>query len=72
MAVAVSGAPASARTRSAAARKVNWEVEVAMRGRGFVGWIEGNYQSYIEDLKWRKGPGADQPHPVAYKKLVRA
>ena len=33
---------------------------------------EGNYQSYIEDLKKRKGPDADQPHRVAYKKLVRA
>jgi energy-dependent translational throttle protein EttA len=34
--------------------------------------FERNYQSYIEDLKERKGPDADQPHRVAYKKLVRA
>jgi energy-dependent translational throttle protein EttA len=34
--------------------------------------FEGNYQAYIEDLKRRKGPDADQPHRVAYKKLVRA
>jgi hypothetical protein len=33
---------------------------------------EGNYQSYIEDLRRRKGPDADQPHRIAYKKLVRA
>jgi hypothetical protein len=33
---------------------------------------EGNYQSYIEDLRKRKGPDADQPHRIAYKKLVRA
>ena len=33
---------------------------------------EGNYQAYIEDLKRRKGPDADQPHRIAYKKLVRA
>jgi hypothetical protein len=33
---------------------------------------EGNYQGYIEDLKWRKGPDADQPHRVQYRKLVRA
>jgi hypothetical protein len=33
---------------------------------------EGNYQSYSEDLKRREGPHADQPHGVAYKKLVRA
>src|SRR5947199_296393 len=35
-------------------------------------WHEGNYQSYIEDLKKRKGPDAAQPHRVAYRKLVRA
>jgi hypothetical protein len=33
---------------------------------------EGNYQSYIEDLKRRKDADADQPHRIAYKKLVRA
>jgi sulfate-transporting ATPase len=35
-------------------------------------WFEGNFQSYIEDLRKRKGPDADQPHRIAYKKLVRA
>ena len=35
-------------------------------------WHEGNYQSYKEDLKKRKGVDADQPHRVAYRKLVRA
>jgi len=34
-------------------------------------WFEGNYQAYIEDLKRRKGPDADQPHRVTYRKLVR-
>jgi hypothetical protein len=33
---------------------------------------EGNYGSYIEDRKRRKGPEADQPRRVQYKKLVRA
>jgi hypothetical protein len=33
---------------------------------------EGNYGAYIEDLKRRKGPDADQPHRIKYKKLVRA
>ena len=33
---------------------------------------EGNYQGYIEDLKRRKGPDADQPHRIVYEKLVRA
>ena len=37
-----------------------------------VGWFEGNFQSYVEDLRRRKGPDADQPHRIAYKKLVRA
>ena len=34
-------------------------------------WFEGNVGSYIEDLKKRKGPDADQPHRVTYRKLVR-
>ena len=37
-----------------------------------VACVEGNYAGYIEDLKRRTGPGADQPHRIAYKKLVRA
>ena len=45
---------------------------LAFEGNSEVVWHEGNYQSYIEDLKKRKGPNADQPHRVAYKKLVRA
>ena len=44
---------------------------LAFEGNSEVVWHEGNYQSYIEDLKKRKGPDADQPHRVAYKKLVR-
>ncbi len=45
---------------------------LAFEGNSEVVWHEGNYQSYIEDLRKRKGPDADQPHRVAYKKLVRA
>ncbi len=45
---------------------------LAFEGNSEVVWHEGNYQSYIEDLKKRKGADADQPHRVAYKKLVRA
>ena len=33
---------------------------------------EGNFQAYVEDLRKRKGPDADQPHRVQYRKLVRA
>jgi energy-dependent translational throttle protein EttA len=45
---------------------------LAFEGNSEVVWFEGNYQAYIEDLKRRKGPDADQPHRVAYRKLVRA
>ncbi|HWJ22222.1 MAG TPA: ATP-binding cassette domain-containing protein, partial [Gemmatimonadaceae bacterium] len=45
---------------------------LAFEGDSEVVWFEGNYQAYIEDLIRRKGPGADQPHRIAYKKLVRA
>jgi len=45
---------------------------LAFEGNSEVVWHEGNYQSYIEDLKKRKGADADQPHRVAFKKLVRA
>jgi ATPase subunit of ABC transporter with duplicated ATPase domains len=45
---------------------------LAFEGNSEVVWHEGNYQSYIEDLHKRKGADADQPHRIAYKKLVRA
>ncbi|MGZ8413660.1 MAG: energy-dependent translational throttle protein EttA [Gemmatirosa sp.] len=45
---------------------------LAFEGNSEVVWHEGNYGSYIEDLKRRKGPDADQPHRVQYRKLVRA
>jgi ATP-binding cassette ChvD family protein len=44
---------------------------LAFEGNSETVWFEGNYQSYIEDLKKRKGPDADQPHRIAYKRLVR-
>ena len=45
---------------------------LAFEGNSEVVWHEGNHESYIEDLKRRKGADADQPHRVQYKKLVRA
>ena len=45
---------------------------LAFEGESEVVWYEGNYGAYIEDLKRRKGPDADQPHRIKYKKLVRA
>ena len=44
---------------------------LAFEGNSEVVWFEGNYQAYIEDLKRRKGPDADQPHRIGYRKLVR-
>ena len=44
---------------------------LAFEGNSEVVWFEGNFQAYQEDLKKRKGPDADQPHRIAYKKLVR-
>jgi len=44
---------------------------LAFEGNSEVVWFEGNYQAYREDLKRRKGVDADQPHRIAYKKLVR-
>jgi len=44
---------------------------LAFEGDSEVIWYEGNYQSYIEDLKRRKGPDADQPHRLKFKPLVR-
>jgi len=34
--------------------------------------LRGDYQAYIEDLKRRKGPDADQLHRIAFTRLVRA
>jgi ATP-binding cassette ChvD family protein len=45
---------------------------LAFEGDSEVVWFEGNYGAYIEDLKKRKGPDADQPHRIKYKKLVRS
>lgn len=44
---------------------------LAFEGESQVVWFEGNYQAYREDLKKRKGVDADQPHRIAYKRLVR-
>ncbi|MEX0908601.1 MAG: energy-dependent translational throttle protein EttA [Gemmatimonadaceae bacterium] len=45
---------------------------LAFEGNSEAVWFEGNYQAYREDFKRRKGVDADQPHRVAYRKLVRA
>jgi energy-dependent translational throttle protein EttA len=45
---------------------------LAFEGNSETVWHEGNFQSYVEDLRKRKGADADQPHRIAYRKLVRA
>ena len=45
---------------------------LAFEGESEAVWYEGNYQGYIEDLRRRKGPDADQPHRIKYRRLVRA
>jgi ATP-binding cassette ChvD family protein len=45
---------------------------LAFEGNSEAVWFEGNYEAYREDYKRRKGVDADQPHRVAYRKLVRA
>jgi ATP-binding cassette ChvD family protein len=45
---------------------------LAFEGNSEVVWHEGNFGSYIDDLHRRKGPDADQPHRIAYKRLVRS
>ncbi len=45
---------------------------LAFEGNSEVVWFEGNYRDYEIDLHRRKGTDADQPHRIAYKKLVRA
>jgi energy-dependent translational throttle protein EttA len=45
---------------------------LAFEGDSEAVWYEGNYQGYREDFKRRKGVDAEQPHRIAYRKLVRA
>lgn len=44
---------------------------MAFEGDSYVHWFAGNYTSYLEDYKKRKGKDADQPHRIKYRKLNR-
>ncbi len=44
---------------------------LAFEGNSEVVWFEGNFKEYDADLHRRKGTDADQPHRIAYKRLVR-
>ncbi|MDO8540329.1 MAG: energy-dependent translational throttle protein EttA [Opitutaceae bacterium] len=42
---------------------------LAFEGDSTVQWFNGNYTSYLEDFRRRKGREADQPHRIKYRKL---
>jgi ATP-binding cassette ChvD family protein len=44
---------------------------LAFEGDSTVQWFNGNYSSYLEDFRRRKGREADQPHRIKYRKLAR-
>ncbi|MGC4073322.1 MAG: energy-dependent translational throttle protein EttA [Nibricoccus sp.] len=44
---------------------------LAFEGDSVVQWWSGNYSSYLEDFRRRKGKEADQPHRIKYRKLTR-
>ncbi len=44
---------------------------LAFEGDSTVHWFSGNFSSYQEDLRRRKGKEADQPHRIKYRKLTR-
>ena len=44
---------------------------LAFEGDSSVHWFNGNYSSYLEDFRRRKGKEADQPHRIKYRKLAR-
>jgi energy-dependent translational throttle protein EttA len=44
---------------------------LAFEGDSSVSWFAGNYSSYLEDFRRRKGKDADQPHRIKYRRLTR-
>jgi sulfate-transporting ATPase len=44
---------------------------LAFEGDSVVQWWSGNYTSYLEDYRRRKGKDADQPHRIKYRRLSR-
>ena len=43
---------------------------LAFEGDSQVVWFEGNFEAYEESRRRRLGAAADQPHRIAYKRLV--
>jgi ATP-binding cassette ChvD family protein len=44
---------------------------LAFEGDSTVVFFNGNYSSYLDDYRRRKGKEADQPHRIKYRKLAR-
>jgi energy-dependent translational throttle protein EttA len=44
---------------------------LAFEGESTAHWFAGNYSSYIEDFRRRRGKDADQPHRIKYRRLTR-
>ncbi|HEY1792806.1 MAG TPA: energy-dependent translational throttle protein EttA [Opitutaceae bacterium] len=44
---------------------------LAFEGESAAHWFSGNYSSYLEDFRRRKGKDADQPHRLKYRPLSR-
>jgi len=44
---------------------------LAFEGDSTAVWFSGNYSSYLEDFRRRRGKDADQPHRLKYRRLTR-
>ncbi|MDD3180856.1 MAG: energy-dependent translational throttle protein EttA [Opitutaceae bacterium] len=44
---------------------------LAFEGESTAVFFNGNYSSYLEDFRRRKGKDADQPHRIKYRRLTR-
>ncbi len=45
---------------------------LAFEGESTAHWFAGNYSSYLEDFRRRRGKDADQPHRIKYRRLTRS
>ena len=45
---------------------------LAFEGESTAHWFAGNYSSYLEDFRRRRGKDADQPHRIKYRRLSRS
>jgi sulfate-transporting ATPase len=43
---------------------------LAFEGDSTVQWFNGNYSSYLEDFRRRKGKDAERPHRIKYRRLA--